>query len=297
MKACPTPPAEAGAPIALPHCMSQPVTLRDVRLGTVRYLNVLPLLDGLDAQIPRSRWIATTPRELAARMQEGALDVAIMPTFEVLRAGGLEVVPDGAIACDGAVRSVQLFCKVPPRDVRRVLLDRSSLTSAHLVQVIAREHLRIAPRWRTSDAPLAADFDHASVPEDAILAIGDTALAWENAFPHRVDLGEAWRALEGLPFVFALWAIRPGVALDSEVIEALVAARDRGTARAAAIAAEAPLVPGMTRAGLVQYLTEAIRYRLGEREWLAIERYRDHLVAMGLLPEGTPLPRAASWVR
>lgn len=277
--------------------MSQPVTLRDVRIGIVPYLNVLPLLDGLEADVPRDRWTAATPRELAARMQAGALDVAIMPTFEVLRAGGLEVVPDAVIACDGPVRSVQLFCKVPPRDVRSVLLDRSSLTSAHLVQVIARKHLRIAPRWRTSDAPLAADFDHAAAPEDAILAIGDTALAWEDAFPHRVDLGEAWRAMEGLPFVFALWAIRPGIALDAAVIEALVAARDRGTARAEAIALEAPLAPGVTRAGLVQYLTEAIRYRLGEHEWLAIERYRDHLAAMGLLPEGTPLPRAASCAR
>ncbi len=267
------------------------VPAQRLRLGIVPYRNVLPLLDGLENTIPWTNWLAGTPRELAEAMQHGELDIAIMPTFEVLRAGNLEVLPEAAIGCRGAVRSVQLFCKVPPREVKSILVDISSLTSAHLARVIARDLLRIKPQWRTSMRPFPWDFDPDSVPEDALLAIGDTALAWEGRFPHAVDLGEAWFAMEGLPFVFALWVVRPGILIEDTTVEAFHAARMRGEERAAIIAEEAELPPGVSRQTLREYLTGSIRYKLGARQWLALERYRNRLVSHGLLPPDTPLPR------
>ena len=44
-----------------------------------------------------------------------------------------------------------------------------------------------------------------------MLLIGDKVVnASPNtaAYPHQLDLGEAWKELTGLPFVFAMWIIR-----------------------------------------------------------------------------------------
>ncbi len=49
---------------------------------------------------------------------------------------------------------------------------------------------------------------------DAVLVIGDRAMRVPHeSFHDVVDLGEAWHALTGLPFVFALWVARAGVDL------------------------------------------------------------------------------------
>jgi chorismate dehydratase len=55
-------------------------------------------------------------------------------------------------------------------------------------------------------------FKPGDVREDvgAALVIGDTALRenWHAAFPYVWDLGDLWSELTGLPFVFAVWAVR-----------------------------------------------------------------------------------------
>ena len=51
----------------------------------------------------------------------------------------------------------------------------------------------------------------------------------------KIDLGAEWKALTGLPFVYAMWVGRPGAATPAQC-RALQAARDRGVANLPAIA-------------------------------------------------------------
>ena len=89
-------------------------------------------------------------------------------------------------------------------------------------------------------------------PQEA-LVIGDDALVAraELRGSHIHDLGEAWRAWTGLPFVFAVWAVRRAAlaAYPAEVAAltgALVAARDWGERnRAAVIDAAVPRHPAI----------------------------------------------------
>ncbi|MDX2175949.1 MAG: menaquinone biosynthesis protein [Candidatus Sumerlaeia bacterium] len=266
------------------------MSLSRVRLGIVPYTNVLPLLEGLEVAVPRERWIAATPRELAGLLAAGEIDAATLPVFEALRAG-YDLAYGCAIACDGPVRSVQIFSKVQLSEVRHLLLDRSSLTSVHLAQVLLADHWRADPRLETSAAPLDRAFDWRSHPADAFLAIGDTALAWEHAFPHAYDLGAEWRALTGLPFVFAGWALRPGDPRAEALAAAFLAARRRGEAAASAIARREATAAGFDAASLEHYLTQAIRYRLGATELAAIDEYRRRLAALGFLDDHCATPR------
>ena len=64
---------------------------------------------------------------------------------------------------------------------------------------------------------------------DAALIIGDNALFLDHDALglEKIDLGEAWVGMTGLPFVYAFWAGRPGI-LAAGDMAALQQARDRG---------------------------------------------------------------------
>lgn len=257
------------------------------RLGIVPYLNVLPLLEGLEQTFPRENWVRATPRELGGLLAAGEVDVAILPVFEALREGGHAMVPGCAIGCDGPVRSVQLFAAKPIAEVRRVLLDRSSLTSVNLARIILPEHLGLSPEYELSPEPIPEDFDLAASGFDAAVVIGDVALAWDGRFEHAVDLGAAWKEMTGLPFVFAGWFVRPGVRLRPGEIAAFVRARREGERAVYDIAKRVAGEDSSRVVELVSYLSRSVRYALGEAELAAIEEFRRRLVARGLLPEDT----------
>ena len=137
--------------------------------------------------------------------------------------------------------------------------------------------------------PLSASADDA--PTDAVLLIGDRAMrACLPGFEYSYDLGAEWFDRTGLPMVFAVWAVRPGVDLG-EAEHAFVKAKRYGLSRAGIIAArEAPalgLDPGYCR----RYFDTIIRYDLGEPELAGLRRYYDLATRLDLAPEGVDLAR------
>ncbi|MBI5153937.1 menaquinone biosynthesis protein [Candidatus Poribacteria bacterium] len=268
---------------------------RPLRLGIVPCLNVLPLLEGLDAQFPVSGWVRATPRELGGLLAAGEIDAATLPIYDAFRAGTYRLIPGSAIACDGPVRSVQLFSVKPLSGVRRVLLDRSSLTSVHLARILVHDLLRIAPECETSPQPILSDFDLAGSGFDAAVVIGDTALRWDidHRFAHRLDFGKAWLDLTGLPFVFAAWVARGGLELDERDLRAFDKARRLGESSIPAIAAREAERFGFAPAEVEAYLAGSIQYALGSRQLEAIEEFRRRLVSLRILPASTEPLRMA----
>ncbi|MCC6546723.1 menaquinone biosynthesis protein [Candidatus Sumerlaeota bacterium] len=268
--------------------------IRSLRLGVVPYLNVLPLLEGLGTDYPENGWVAATPRRLAELLIMGDIDVAMVSIFEaLLHADKYRIVPGAAIGCDGAVRSVALHSKKPLREISTVLLDRASLSSANLVRILCRELLEIDPGFEISGKPFAPAFDWKNDPHDAMLVIGDTSLAWEHAFPHRLDLGTGWKELTGLPFVFAAWVTREGLELSPEELNAFVKARERGVANAVALADAYVLESGhewLKRESARDYLTNAIRYDFSNRERDGLMKFREKLIGNGLLKSDVAEP-------
>jgi len=255
-----------------------------VRLGIVPFLNVGPLVHGLTHGSLRERYdlVFGHPSDLARRLAAGEIDAAILSVTAAAGNGGsFEIVPGIAIASDGPVESVRLFHRGPLRSVRRVILDRRSLTSSILVRLLLDERLGIRPHYD------AGDPDPPGIaPGEAALAIGDTGLRY-RALPS-LDLGEAWRDWTGLAFVYAVWTARPG-ALDEEDVRALHASRAEGLAAMDAIVSEA------TREGwpaqLVEsYLTRAIRYDLDGRAVDGLIEFLERASSAGLLDAPPALP-------
>ena len=206
-----------------------------VRLGAVDYLNARPLVYGLELK-PRLFAIQfDPPSRCAALLHEGSIDVGMIPTIEYLRGNSTyRIVPGMGIVSHGPVASVALFSTCPVERIRTVAADTSSRTSNALLRILCFEAFGIAPEF----VPMAPDARAMLERCDAALIIGDPALFLDHqaAGLLKVDLGERWTTMTGLPFVWAFWAGRGG-SLSGEALGALTEARDAGVAASDAIAA------------------------------------------------------------
>jgi chorismate dehydratase len=256
-----------------------------IRIGAVNYLNTKPLIYGLEELAPEAEVVLDVPSRLAQLLKEEQLEVGLIPVVEYFRAGRYSIVPDIAITSHGPVLSVTLFSRVPWRDIRSVALDEGSRTSAALTQVLLRRRYGVDAKM--TSLPLAQGAE--DIDADAVLLIGDRAMrACLPGFAHAFDLGQEWQDWTGLPFVYAFWAVREGVELES-VEQALVEAKRRGCARLGEIAfQEAPRL-GLDAGFCRRYLTHIIRFDLGPREQAGLEHFYRLISEEGLAPRGLEL--------
>ncbi len=249
-----------------------------IRIGAVNYLNTKPLIHDLDAIAPEIRLSLDYPSRLADQMARGDLDVALIPVIEYFRAGTYRLVPDIAIASDGPVLSVTLFSRMPWSDIRSVALDEGSRTSAALTQVLLRKRYNVEARI----VPLPLDRAAEEADADAVLLIGDRAMhACLPGFRYAFDLGQEWHDWTGLPFVYAAWAVRPGVDLGI-ALDALHEAKRRGQENVGLIAAKEAKGLGLDAGFCRRYLTNIIRFDLGPRELAGLNRYHQLASDLGL---------------
>ncbi|MGE5244574.1 MAG: menaquinone biosynthetic enzyme MqnA/MqnD family protein [Betaproteobacteria bacterium] len=267
-----------------------------VRVGAVGYLNARPLVYGLDRD-PRFEVRFDLPSRCAALLHEQATDVGLIPSIEYLR-GDYRIVPGLAIASSGAVKSVALFTTRPMSDVRSIALDTSSRASVALTRVLCARLFRIAPAFE----PLGPDLGAMLARADAALIIGDRALFIDGGIrvqadpdtPERtvcvekIDLGEAWLRMTGLPFVYAFWAGRPH-ALSDDHVQALQRTRDLGVARPDEIAASYYPDDAARQAVAARYLRDNIKYYLGDDERAALDLFYRYAAEAGVVPAAAPL--------
>ena len=209
------------------------------------------------------------PSRLADGLAGGRFDVALIPSIEYLRQPGLRIASDAVIACDGPVRSVKLYGRVPIERMETLALDEGSRTSAALAQILLGERFDLRPRL----LPLPLDSMPADCPADAVVVIGDRGmLEPDEDLVFVWDLGEEWSRWTGLPFVFALWAARPHVQ-EARIDRALSAARDAGLARLPEIARLASPEVGIPESECLSYLRDNLEFHLGPRQREGLERF------------------------
>ena len=261
------------------------MTVRPIRIGAVSYLNTKPLIYDLEKLAPEAELILEPPSKLADDLAQENLEVALIPIIEYFRSGEYTIVPNIAIASRGPVLSVTLFSRVPWAEIRRMALDEGSRTSAALAQILLRRKYGVRPE--VVPLPLTEEAENANA--DAVLLIGDRAMrACLPGFAHAYDLGQEWHDWTSLPFVYAVWAVRPGVELGG-VPNALAESKRRGCARVGEIAQrEAPLLSldaGFCR----RYLANIIHFDLGPREQAGLHHYYMLACELGLARRGVNL--------
>ena len=252
--------------------------MTDIRLGAVDYLNARPLVHGLDRRPDLFSLRFDPPSRCAVLLHEAQIDVGMIPAIEYCRGPEYRVVPGMAIISEGTVASVALFSKVPVAQVRTIAADTSSRTSNALLRILCAEQFGIAPEFR----PMPPDAATMLAEADAALIIGDPALYLDpnEHGVEKIDLGEQWTRMTGLPFVWAFWAGRPGV-VPPVAVRALQEARDAGVAASDAIADD---YCGAARAALGRaYLRDNIQYVMGDRQIAGMQAYFELSARHGLI--------------
>ena len=240
--------------------------VRPLRIGCVQYLNSRPLICAYDGPV-----LFDHPSALAHMLAAGALDAALVPAFEALRDPGYLLVDDVAVGCDGPVFSVFLAHRGPLCDVRSIALDPASLTSANLLRILLAEYHDLRPAF--------------GIEGEARLLIGNQAIEFRAAEEGKgewqfLDLGAEWKRCTGLPFVFALWALRPGTPGTAAVAAAFRALKAAGLAQLPALIAREDFGTAEMRR---RYLTEHLRFSIGPRGREALALYRSLLARHRLI--------------
>ncbi|MBC8136895.1 MAG: menaquinone biosynthesis protein [Fibrella sp.] len=251
-------------------------------IGSVPYLNGRPLM----------RWFTDTPEGLAsgvsvveavpsalARMLEaGEIATALVSSVELFRQPGFTHAPGCAVIADGAVESVRVFSRVPIEAVQTVALDTSSLTSVALTKIIFAERYGITPEYVAHAPNLAQMLEVA----DAALLIGDLGYRDYGPELYTLDLGMEWKALTGLPFVYACW-VGYSDRMSPELIHYLQRAKEWGTQNLQRIADSEYARLDETQSRARHYLTDVMQYTLGEGEEIALALFGEKVRAHGLV--------------
>jgi chorismate dehydratase len=173
-------------------------------VAAVNYLNTKPLLYGIKRSIVFNdiELIEDYPARVAQMVLDGSADVGLIPVAIIPQLKESHIITDYCIGCDGAVASVCIFSEVPIEKVENIYLDYQSRTSVLLAKILLKEY------WKSDAAFIDAkgeEYRNEIKGSTAGLVIGDRALEQRLQSKCIYDLGEAWKAHTGLPFVFAAW--------------------------------------------------------------------------------------------
>ena len=288
-----------------------------VRVAAISFLNPAPLLYNFEhepaATALRTRYSVhyTTPAQCAAQLHAGEADLGLIPVAELTPE--LAVVPGCVIASLDEVRSILLLVRTGGdlteaaalKGIRSIAADTASRSSVAYVRTLLKRFHGADPHIE----PHTADPLPMLAAHDAALLIGDPALLARErrdsidaavAQHHGarllwIDIARLWRKHTGLPWVAAVWAVRPealptaGLAAE-QLIGDLIASRDAGLAHTEELIAEwlprLPLRPETIRT----YLTRNIHYLMDEACLQAIRTFRAYAAEEGVLPALPTLP-------
>jgi len=238
------------------------------RLGGVSFLNSKPLLWGLE-QDARVSLELDVPSRLLDGLRDAKFDAALLPVIDYQRLDGLRILPAGGIGSFGPTLTVRIFSPVPIEKIDAISCDPDSHTSVALATIILAERYGLRPRAGVGCARLL---------------IGDKVVL--NAppdMPYQLDLGQAWRELTGMPFVFAVWTARSGVDLG-DLPQILERAKREGMKHIDEIVKRFAVPTGWPAQLAEEYLTSNLKFDIGAIHLKAIERFYELAAANGLIP-------------
>ena len=191
-----------------------------------------------------------------------------MPNLQMLKSGG--------IGSDGPTLTVRIFSKVPVQNIKTLACDPDSHTSVALARILLAESIDLHPEL--------IDLQRGRSNFDAQLLIGDKVVCDEpRGFPHQLDLGEGWKKLTGLPFVFAAWFARVGVDL-ADLPSRLETAKNLGLQNVKQIVTEYAIPSGWPAELAMQYLTSNLQFDIHARQIEAIKLFYELAAKHGIIP-------------
>ena len=242
--------------------------MKPLRIGCVKYLNARPLIRGWPGEVDFDH-----PSALCKRLADGELDVALVSSFEFLRNPIYQIIDGVSISSDGPVYSVVVAHRGEFGDITEIAVDPAAETSGNLLRCLVAE-LNLKPAIGSTSS---GDF--------ARMLIGDQAIRFRQRHGADFrfwDLGEQWKKLRDVPFVYALWLVRPEVQNGKSIADQLRALRDRNLTNIDnVIARETEFDPEFCR----RYYRDHLRFSFGEEEKKGLRAFAELCRKHELLPK------------
>lgn len=255
-----------------------------ITIGAVGYLNALPLVHTLDRRTG-IRLIRKVPASLLPDLESGLVDIALCPIIDAQTSSReLVVVPSGAIGSRSRTLTVKVYSRKPLEQIDQLHVDGDSHTSVALAQVIFHRRFGRRPEVTPLNDPSALD---GNTGLEAALLIGDKVITAEPSpveFPHQLDLGEAWRDLTGLPFVFASW-LAPVNAPLGDLPVMLSEVRRDNRARLLDLVHEWAGKHNWPTDTALHYLRDLLDYEIGPPQLAAVRLFWRACAELGLIEE------------
>jgi chorismate dehydratase len=268
-----------------------------LRVAAINFLNPAPLMWDFE-HAPLASTLAerytlhyTQPSLCADELLSARADLGLIPIASLTP--HLAIVPGCTIASLNEVRSIQLIVKSPHTlaAVKTIAADTASRSSLAYAEILFRKFLHTHPTF----LPAAADPIAMLQQADAAILIGDPALlALESreAIERTVgpcqwfDLAREWRTRTNLPWVAAVWAVRPE-ALNhltaAQLVEDLEASRNHGLLNIEDLVTQWTPRIALPPATIRHYLSYNIHYILNTDCIRAIEIFRQYASEVDVL--------------
>jgi chorismate dehydratase len=238
-------------------------------VGAVSYLNTKPLLYGIQHSpvIHKIDLTIDYPARIAEMLLNDEIDMGLVPVAIIPQMNEFHINGDYCIGSNGAVASVCLFSEQPIERIERVLMDYQSRTSVELARILLNEYWKVDPQFVDG----GQDFRDHIGGTTAGVVIGDRALEQRQLSSYSFDLGQAWKELTGLPFVFAAWISNR--TLEPGFLNAFNQANGFGLQQIDAVVAANPY----TYFNLREYFTRYLDYQLDAPKRQGLNRFLQYL--------------------
>ncbi|MCH8016774.1 MAG: menaquinone biosynthesis protein [Acidobacteria bacterium] len=260
---------------------------KKLRVSFIEYLNSVPLGWGFLNGPYQDAFdiLFDVPSQCARHLSTGEADVGLIPVIEYQRIPGLSVLPDIAIASKREVKSVLFVSKKPLTEVSSVAVDSSSRTSVALLKILLGKFhgLDSVTYHETSPDPEQMLEFH-----DAALIIGNPALKVRRDSLNVYDLAAEWNRFTGLPFVFAVWAVRSAADLGEEA-QIFYQSRKQGLQEIDTIASVYSKKLGVEAGEIREYILENLNYSLDQDNLRGLQTFFDTAAELGLTSSSRPL--------
>ncbi len=179
-------------------------------------LEYLPLTYGIvQDMIPHNFKLSNSNiSDTADQLRQGITELAIISAIDYARRKEIwNLIPGICVSTRGSLKFLQLFFNKGLKSINKIAVDKSAGVHKLLLEILLREKYMLNPGYIEMEPNLDKMLDQA----DAAFVTGDAAIKNIKSNRNRLDLGEEWYDLTGLPYPLGFWAGRQFTITADEV--------------------------------------------------------------------------------
>jgi len=187
------------------------LVVREIRVGNISNPSGAPFR-GLQ-HLPYVAYEEGFSQDNARKLQEGELDLALIP-INFFAASGSLVGLDFGVVGEHQSEMLTLVAHRPVEELETIYVYHDATASVLFMKLL------LINRWHSKArlVPSRDIFTPIRLGErEGIILRRPHVTEAHSALPHHYNLMEAWSDLTGCPFVFLIWATRPGVLNSDEL--------------------------------------------------------------------------------